>query len=475
MAIVERPTKKGIVYWVVTKGHGERVGLNKRAAERLNEQRKKEVKAGTYRPVTTGAVTVGSYLKTWMAGRTNRSAEVERMMLRVHVLSCEWLASMKLEDVRPPHAKKFILELKAKVSEKTGLPLKPKYVANVNGAMKAAFNAAILDELLDRDVWRLPPGMISKKTTPKVPYTRAEAGLLLASAERVRRMWLALALYTGMRAGEVCGRRWRDWDRKSTPLGCLTIGTQYDDQPLKTDNPRKAPVHPELARLLADWWETGFEVVYLRKPKLEDFIVPGFPALTKALSRSGAYKAIAADCLRAGVTCRGMHATRHTFISAAQRGGADQKVVERITHNASGSMIDHYTHREWDELCAAVLCLRPYGSDPELDSSLYSENTGTENMLETGSDSRTRTRENPRESAESSESSRKRGAKRGSETRGASALDATLGASKESEEQDFLLAVGEESDRGRPAELARAVRKTTAPYLARKRSTGGRS
>jgi len=134
-------------------------------------------------------------------------------------------------------------------------------------------------------------------------------------------------------------------------------------------------------------WDTGFEIVYLRKPKLDDFIVPAFPALTKAISRSGAYKAIVADCARADVTCRGMHATRHTFISAVQRGGADPKVVERITHNASGSMIDHYTHREWDELCAAMLCLAPY----ILVAALDSKNAAAENMLESCSDSRTRT------------------------------------------------------------------------------------
>lgn len=475
MAIVERPTKKGIVYWVVTRGHGERVGFNRRAAERLDAQRKKEVKAGTYRPAVTAAATVGSYLQTWLDGRTNRSAELERTMLRIHVIEgCEWLASMRLEDVRPPHAKKFIQELKAKISAKTGKPLKPKYVANVNGAMKAAFNAAILDELLDRDVWRLPPGTISKKTEPKIPYSREDAAKLLASAERGRRIWLMLAFYTGMRAGEVCGRRWRDWDRASKPLGCLTIGTQYDDKPLKTDNPRKAPVHPELARALTEWWETGFEVVYLRKPRLDDFIIPSFPKLTRSLTRSAAYKAIVADCARAQVTGRGQHATRHTFISAAQRGGADPKLVERITHNASGSMIDHYTHREWDELCAAMLCLTPYGGDggggSALVAPLYSENAAAENMLESGSSSRTRTKSKRAESAESGESVDSGSSEEPPLSRGGGDLDAILGAGKESEEQDTLIAIAESADRGRATELARSLRKTTAPYLARDRA-----
>jgi integrase len=361
MAIVERPTKKGIVYWVVTRGHGERVGFDRREAERVNARRKKEVKAGTFAPEVSGAVTVGTYLQRWLDSRTNRGAVTDKSLIRNHGLTCAWLCAMRMDDVRPKHAKKFVLELQAKVSTKSGKSLKPKYIANINGAMKSAFSAALLDEVIQSDVWRLPPGMISKESEEADPYTREEAAALLASAELGRLVWLALAFYTGMRCGEVCGRRWRDYDPAPTPLGALTIATQYQDQKLKTDNPRVCPVHPELARVLADWWDFGFEAVYLRKPRPDDFIVPSRQSMDVSLKRSATYKAIAKDCAAAHVTCRGQHATRHTLISAIQRGGADPKVVEQITHNAAGTMIDRYTHREWDELCAAMLCLRPYG------------------------------------------------------------------------------------------------------------------
>jgi integrase len=401
VAIVERPTKKGIVYWVVTRGHGERVGFDRREAERVNARRKKEVKAGTFAPEVSGAVKVGTYLQSWLDSRTNRGAITDRSLIRNHGLTCEWLCEMRMEDVRPRHAKKFVLELQAKVSPKTGKPLKPKYIANINGAMKAAFSAALLDEVVERDVWRLPDGIISKQSEEADPYTRAEAATLLASAEGGRRVWLALAFYTGMRCGEVCGRRWRDWDREPTPLGALDIATQYQDQKLKTDNPRVCPVHPELARVLQDWWASGFEAVYLRKPRLDDFIVPSRQTMDVSLKRSATYKGIAKDCKRAGVVCRGQHATRHTFISAAQRDGADKSVVEQLTHNAAGTMIDRYTHREWDELCAAILCLRPYGQ--KLDATLYRDCLEGKKPVESCSDSRTRTQGSSREPRESAE------------------------------------------------------------------------
>src|SRR5689334_1568428 len=96
-----------------------------------------------------------------------------------------------------------------------------------------------------------------------------------------RRVFLWLAFYTGMREGEICGRRWRDWVRDSLPLGALLCTSQYDDRPLKGDDadsgdtrPRVIPVHRELAAVLDDWWNSGWEVVYGRTPTEDDFIYP---------------------------------------------------------------------------------------------------------------------------------------------------------------------------------------------------------
>jgi hypothetical protein len=53
-----------------------------------------------------------------------------------------------------------------------------------------------------------------------------------------------------------------------------------------------------------------------------------------------------------------LHATRHTFITLARRGGARAEVVEQISHNARGTIVDHYTHWDWEPLCEAVLALQ---------------------------------------------------------------------------------------------------------------------
>lgn len=62
----------------------------------------------------------------------------------------------------------------------------------------------------------------------------------------------------------------------------------------------------------------------------------------------------------------GCHLTRHTMISFARRGGARADVLECVTHNAKGSIIDQYTHFDWEPLCDAVRCIYYAQVDPAL-------------------------------------------------------------------------------------------------------------
>jgi hypothetical protein len=172
-----------------------------------------------------------------------------------------------------------------------------------------------------------------------------------------------MAFYTGMRLGEVCGRRWRDIDPEARPLWSIHVHTQYQDQPLKTDDakrarPRKVPIHGELAKVLERWWAEGWEFVYRHKPTVDDFIVPRRDRPDEALTESMAYKAWIAACGAAGVPANTVHESRNTFISYGRRCGARAEVVERITHNAKGSIVDQYTEWDWMPLCEAVTCLR---------------------------------------------------------------------------------------------------------------------
>jgi hypothetical protein len=116
------------------------------------------------------------------------------------------------------------------------------------------------------------------------------------------------------------------------------------------------PVHPALAVLLDAWWRDGFELTFGRRPRSSDWIVPRRRASDRPHTKSSAYKAFQRACELLGIENRSLHSTRHTMITWTRRGGARADVLEKITHNAAGRIMDQYTHWDWQPLCEAVLC-----------------------------------------------------------------------------------------------------------------------
>lgn len=382
MSVVPRQRKNGIVYYVANKWHGsvvfERSGTDKREAARRDSRMKREIAAGTFVPQKTGASTVGSFAREWFGRRKVRTVENEEALYENHVVRrCAWFTKLRLEDVRPSHMIRLVDELAMDYVNARGVPsdLAPKSVALIYGIFKTMFRDARIAELMDSDPCVLPSGKLSRKAKTKRRAYGAADAVHLSTGEEIpwdRRVFNALAFYTGMREGEICGRRWRNLDLNSEPLACLTVDTQYDDRPLKTDDndterPRKVPVHPALLSVLKEWRAVGFELVYRRPPREEDFIVPRRDTEGNH-TKSSAYKGWRRSCDETGVENATLHSTRHTFITQIRRGGARGEVTEKITHNALGAMIDQYTHWEWAPLCAAMLCLR---FDARLDHVLF--------------------------------------------------------------------------------------------------------
>lgn len=147
----------------------------------------------------------------------------------------------------------------------------------------------------------------------------------------------------------------------SPVLGALILQWKYNHQPLKgstdKERPRVIPVHPELASALQWWRAEGWEAFMGRKPCPEDPIVPNVHKMLKRendgfhTERSIYHRAHDAfEAAKLDVDWKAHHACRHAFITTARRCGAARDWIERITHNAKGTIVDHYTHSEWEPL-----------------------------------------------------------------------------------------------------------------------------
>ena len=236
---------------------------------------------------------------------------------------------------------------------------------NIHGVLHAILERARFEEIIVANSASLPRGFLPKTSKNRAPrFTREEVWQLLTD-ERIEphvRVFYALMGLGGMRLGEASGRRWRDLDRDAAPLAALSVATQYEDNPLKTAEgehtaERLVPVHPALGAMLDDWRTHLFAVTYGRHPQPNDWLVPD-PRTGRPRTTNQAGKALYRDCERTGIPKRGCHAFRRAFISLARSDGARGEIIETITHNARGSIVDVYTSYEWAPLCAAVSALR---------------------------------------------------------------------------------------------------------------------
>lgn len=364
MSVQERRLKSGkIAFYAVWQGTWQRCETK---AEAIATEA--AMKGGVEAPISKVA-TVATFGDRWLAARANRTADKDRSMLERHVFSRAWLSGLRVSDVRPRHIIQLVSELRGSLSDKS--------ISNVLGTLRVLFRDAIIQEIAFVQPVILPKEHLKRRRAvePEI-YQPAECIALMTNRnlDPRARMLFALLLCTGLRQGEAVGRNWEDFS-DTAPLACMRVATQYDGAPLKTENPRQVPVHPLLAEALRWWASEGYPAVYGKAPAGGP-IVPSESG--SAMTKNTSYKLLRTEAARIGVEWRGVHATRHTFITLTRRGGADKVALEKVTHNARGDIVDGYTRSDWEPLCLAVSCLR-FDSDQRL--ALPSGNPGKNPFL----------------------------------------------------------------------------------------------
>ena len=311
--------------------------------------------------------TVAAWAAEWIRQRRRRGLAMVRddeRNLRLYLLPA--LGSMKLDDVRPRHVRRLVGELSARPSAMGGT-LAPRTVRSIYGTLRGLMADAVREELT-----LATPCVLGRADLPKLrdkdPEWRGRAVFsrdeleLLISDDRInalRRVSYALLGLAGLRWGEAAALRWRAYDRAQRPLGRLTIAAAASDRrggigTTKSEVTRYVPVHPALARVLAEW-RGGWESLMGRRPKGDDLVLPA----KKRETRRGAHALqwLYEDCDRLELRRRRIHDLRRTFVSLAQADGATPDQVRWLTHTPGG-IVALYTTLPWDTLCGVVSPIR---------------------------------------------------------------------------------------------------------------------
>jgi len=224
-------------------------------------------------------------------------------------------------------------------------------VRKAHRLLKAAMGQAVSDGIR-------PDNPLSDIRQPKLPFVRPNAldaesrrrlvEGLEGSPETATSMAVMLALYTGMREGEICGLMWRDVDLESRVLWVRrSIGRGEHEtyvKATKTNRDRDIPLGDTLTRHLAAWKATY-------KKRCADDKVLFEPAKLYVIGRTdGSFEnpTVLGREWRASSKLLGLtgtegrrvtfHDLRHSFATAAISAGIDVKTVSSILGHANAAM-----------------------------------------------------------------------------------------------------------------------------------------
>lgn len=322
-------------------------------------------------PPRRGPLTLKEYAEGWLRGRPAlgiATATDEACRLRRYVYPA--LGALPLAELRPRHVRDLVRSLPSELSARRR-PLAPRTVRHVYGVLHRLLADAVADELIPAN-----PCVVKRTELPRkidadpawragAVFTRGEVEALI-SDPRIpldRRAVYAVLALAGPRFGEAAALRWRSYEATAEPLGRLSLTASFDakahaETSLKTERPRTVPVHPTLAKVLAEWRLSGWATVHPegRPPRGEDLILPSRQGENRNVNL--ALKRFHGDCERLGLRRRRLHDLRRTFISLCLGDGARKDVLRWVTHGPTGDIVDLYTTLPWEALCGEVAKLR---------------------------------------------------------------------------------------------------------------------
>lgn len=147
-------------------------------------------------------------------------------------------------------------------------------------------------------------------------------------------------ILTGMRAGEICGVRWEDFDEDDRTLRVVRsvdfVHKELVIGETKTEDCKRTIYLPDsLWRLLSE----------RKKKSFSEWIFPNLLKPELPLDPSKAYRQLKAILKKGNLPDIRFHDLRHTFTShAANSGIAPKTLSEIVGHSKASFTLDHYAH-----------------------------------------------------------------------------------------------------------------------------------
>ena len=306
---------------------------------------------GTYVPPSNQ--TVAQWLETWskdyLLGVKDSTALLYRQSIRLYIVP--HVGAVKLDKLTSPMVQKFYNEL-LQPTDPNRKPISAKSIKNVHGIFHRALQQAVKIGLLRTNPTDncVLPRIVKKEIHPLTSQQIADLLKLLPG--HPHEYLYQIALFTGMREGELLGL---PWDCVDYAHGTILVKQQLHKEntkggqtkivPPKNDKSRIIPMAPsvaelfrkqkakqdELRNLLGDkWTETGL------------FFTGPFGGYLSYRTVYDCFKRLA---VKIGAPEARVHDLRHTYAVVCLESGVDIKTLqENLGHATATFTLDIYGH-----------------------------------------------------------------------------------------------------------------------------------
>lgn len=331
---------------------GKRYSASGKTQGEARRKLKAKLEAKPVMPTGTVAEFLSDWLEHSAKGRVGASTFVRyEQLVRVHIVP--GLGSMTVADLRPVHVERFL----------STIDRAPQTRRHVRAVLRTALTYAIKTEVTTINAAGLAdaPKMTKVEVEP-MTVEAARAFLEAARAEPLYALYV-MALYTGMRQGELLGLRWSDIDLEEGTVavrrGIRRVRGTIQDIPTKTAQSRRViPLLPVVVEALR---------AHQVRQRDEDSKLAGarwnhrghvFTTTLGTPMDSSLFNMRHYWPLRARVglpsTVR-FHHLRHTTASLLLDAGVPMQIVSTILGHASITMtVNTYGHTSLDALRAGL-------------------------------------------------------------------------------------------------------------------------
>ena len=254
-------TKEAWVVRYTDRGGKERLKTcaNKKDADRYRNKIETELSAGTHTP-DAASITVREAGMKWLQvcelrmrlddHMTRQTLESYRFATWKHIFP--FLGTVKLSQLTAPKVQGWVYELAQHETEPRSHMMLKYALGCLRGLLAEAQRNGHIAHNIVKDVSPRVPGQPS--TRIKIP-TKAELRMMLHKAEDRMRMILYVAVFTGMRQGEIRGLPWQHVDFVQ---GMIRVRQSADNwgtigHPKSEAGVRDIPIGPVLTKEMKEW------------------------------------------------------------------------------------------------------------------------------------------------------------------------------------------------------------------------------